>query len=91
MQVDGDHIGCCKRRSYDLKKIILAVAVAAVAIMGVAGSALAGGGTGITATPAATKRLGGSHGQVRPFGERNHQRDEPGQHLGWPSEPLDER
>jgi hypothetical protein len=42
-----------------VKKIILAVAVAAVAIMGVAGSALAGGGTGITATPAATKTWAG--------------------------------
>ena len=42
-----------------MKKIILAVAVAAVAIMGVAGSALAGGGTGITATPAATKTWAG--------------------------------
>ena len=39
-----------------MKKIILAVAVAAVAIMGVAGSALAGGGTGITATSAARRR-----------------------------------
>ena len=42
-----------------MKKIILAVAVAAVAIMGVAGSALAGGGTGITATPAATTQWAG--------------------------------
>ncbi len=42
-----------------MKKIILAVAVAAVAIMGIAGSALAGGGTGITATPAATKEWAG--------------------------------
>jgi hypothetical protein len=42
-----------------MRKIILAVAVAAVAIMGVAGSALAGGGTGITATPAATMKWAG--------------------------------
>ena len=44
-----------------MKKIILAVAVAAVAIMGVAGSALAGGGTGITATPAASKKFSGTY------------------------------
>jgi hypothetical protein len=44
-----------------VKKIILAVAVSAVAIMGVAGSALAGGGTGITATPAATKTWAGHY------------------------------
>jgi hypothetical protein len=43
-----------------LKKIILAVAVAALAIMAVASSALAGGGTGITATPAVTKSFSGT-------------------------------
>ena len=74
-----------------MKKIILAVAVAAVATMALVGSASAGGGTGITATPAATKTWAGhSHRQVRPFGERDHQRDEPSQ-LGRCSEPVDER
>ena len=39
----GDHSDCLQyKRSYEVKKIILAVAVAAVAIMGVAASALAG-------------------------------------------------
>src|SRR3954468_10557415 len=44
-----------------LKKIILAVAVAALAIMAVASSAFAGGGTGITATPAVSKTFSGTY------------------------------
>ena len=42
-----------------MRKFILAVAVAAIATMAVVVSALAGGGTGITATPAATKTWAG--------------------------------
>ena len=39
----GNHSDCLQnKRSYEVKKIILAVAVAAVATMGIAGSALAG-------------------------------------------------
>jgi hypothetical protein len=44
-----------------LKKIILGLAVSALAIMAVASSASAGGGTGITATPAASKTFSGTY------------------------------
>jgi hypothetical protein len=44
-----------------LKKIILAAAVSALAIMAAAASASAAGGTGITATPAASKTFSGAY------------------------------
>ena len=55
----GDHSDCLQdKRSYEVKKIILAVAVAAVATMALVGSASAGP-PGITATPAASKTWAG--------------------------------
>jgi opacity protein-like surface antigen len=64
-----------------LKKIILAAAVSALAIMAVASSASAGGGTAITATSAAPKTFSGTYSATfARRSERHHQRDEPDQH-----------